>query len=953
MKTRSRVPSAVIGCLLGGIIGGALAHGDVVLHPGTITGTVGLTNWTPTSGGIAVSANVNGFSGSTSLSGNTFALTIESDQTYNNISVSQYPSMADGASGYFVLNRSNANLYVPLNGTASLDLVRAGGALALHVTAAGGTVVGYQAYASGNMGADESVSANVSSSSGADAALPMPAATVTVNGSASVAIVDADGTACTIAIPFPTQTITIAAGDSTPATEELSVTSGCSTGVFGTVGIDGVPGGAMPNDVFVYASGPQYQSADVYGNHKSYSFNGLSLATYNVRAIVMSFNPPFTGDSLNLPSANPNFVTLTADTPRVQRDFLFEGGTVSGGLVVSGTPRGLIHNASVAYIGSYDPTLPDGGPTSSGLLTAALSGLPNSHFSGVLTDGAWQPYQDFFFLQDQTAAIPLQDLLTIYRYSDPPITMSSGQSLVVPSRSLTLTEGQVIFDVIEAPGSPTIGISNPAVYASYIDPVTGYIIESSSYSYVTNAATPTVRVIGPPGVYTFQADAIVDGSDVQFASSTLTLGTPVDTPVGTNVVVAPAGPAGLPTPVTLKFATVTQAGQSTVSSTDVGPGAPPGYQLLEIIHDDHYVNISTSAGFTSKIEVCVQYDPTALGISASQESALTLQEFVCASSTSCAWRVVNGAFPGDNGGAAVSTGTHTICGVTTSLATFGLALPDIIHVPPTDSCIGTANEPASLTTDPGLCSVSVDNINQAAGGCSGGGGLMSCTFDGATSETLSLGAHDVAIEGTAIDGSTAGCTSHLSVVDREAPTVTCPAPVTTECKGATTHVVETARCADNCSCVASCGGASDFVLGRTTLACNAVDASGNSGSCSTVVTVLDTQAPAVSAAATPTVLWPPNHKLVPIAIKAVASDGCDATPTVTCAAASNEPDNGLGDGDTAGDIQWQNGALFLRAERSGSGQGRIYTVTCTALDHSGNQARASATVTVPPSQAVQ
>jgi len=69
---------------------------------------------------------------------------------------------------------------------------------------------------------------------------------------------------------------------------------------------------------------------------------------------------------------------------------------------------------------------------------------------------------------------------------------------------------------------------------------------------------------------------------------------------------------------------------------------------------------------------------------------------------------------------------------------------------------------------------------------------------------------------------------------------------------------------------------------------------------------------------------------------------------------SNEPDNGLGDGDTANDIQ---GAAFgtadfsflLRSERSGAGTGRIYTVTYTVTDGSGNTASDSATVTIPKS----
>jgi endo-1,4-beta-xylanase len=85
----------------------------------------------------------------------------------------------------------------------------------------------------------------------------------------------------------------------------------------------------------------------------------------------------------------------------------------------------------------------------------------------------------------------------------------------------------------------------------------------------------------------------------------------------------------------------------------------------------------------------------------------------------------------------------------------------------------------------------------------------------------------------------------------------------------------------------------------------------------------------------------------------VATDTCDASPVVRLVSiTSNEPDNGLGDGDQPGDIQ---GASFgtddrqflLRSERSGTGQGRIYTITYLATDASGNTTVRQATVTVP------
>jgi hypothetical protein len=104
-------------------------------------------------------------------------------------------------------------------------------------------------------------------------------------------------------------------------------------------------------------------------------------------------------------------------------------------------------------------------------------------------------------------------------------------------------------------------------------------------------------------------------------------------------------------------------------------------------------------------------------------------------------------------------------------------------------------------------------------------------------------------------------------------------------------------------------------------------------------------------AASPASLWPPNHGMVPITVAAAVSDAVDASPaTRIVSVASNEPLNGTGDGDTAPD--WQitgNLAVDLRAERSGSGAGRVYTITVECRDASGNASRKTVPVAVPNS----
>jgi hypothetical protein len=111
----------------------------------------------------------------------------------------------------------------------------------------------------------------------------------------------------------------------------------------------------------------------------------------------------------------------------------------------------------------------------------------------------------------------------------------------------------------------------------------------------------------------------------------------------------------------------------------------------------------------------------------------------------------------------------------------------------------------------------------------------------------------------------------------------------------------------------------------------------------------DTTPPEVSVSVDPNILWPPNHKYHNVKVTLVATDSVDPNPTVTLVSVtSNEPDEGLGDGDTKNDIViLDDFTMKLRSERSGLGDGRWYTITYEVTDASGNSTTATATVFVP------
>lgn len=107
-----------------------------------------------------------------------------------------------------------------------------------------------------------------------------------------------------------------------------------------------------------------------------------------------------------------------------------------------------------------------------------------------------------------------------------------------------------------------------------------------------------------------------------------------------------------------------------------------------------------------------------------------------------------------------------------------------------------------------------------------------------------------------------------------------------------------------------------------------------------------------SVSVTPDVLWSANHKYVDVTATVVATDNFDTNPMVKLVSVtSNEPDDGDDDGNTVNDIVILDDFHFqLRAERSGVGTGRIYTITYMVTDACGNSTTATVTVTVPLSQ---
>ncbi len=228
-------------------------------------------------------------------------------------------------------------------------------------------------------------------------------------------------------------------------------------------------------------------------------------------------------------------------------------------------------------------------------------------------------------------------------------------------------------------------------------------------------------------------------------------------------------------------------------------------------------------------------------------------------------------------------------------------------------------------------------------GLDGGGDPITCVPS--SGSTFPLGARNV--------GCTAGISFTDTVFDTTPPVLILPADMTlhaTSAAGAVGTFTATASDLVDGSVPVVCTppSGSTFPLGITSVECVATDAHDNESSGGFLINVIDVDPPTiVSLSVSPQEIWPPNQNMVDVTVTADVIDNVDAAPIVRIYSITCDESIAPADAVITGSLTAQ-----LRADREGTGNGRIYTLHVEAIDAAGNRSVSSVTVTVPHDQSV-
>jgi large repetitive protein len=221
-----------------------------------------------------------------------------------------------------------------------------------------------------------------------------------------------------------------------------------------------------------------------------------------------------------------------------------------------------------------------------------------------------------------------------------------------------------------------------------------------------------------------------------------------------------------------------------------------------------------------------------------------------------------------------SVGTSTVTAtVTDASGNISTCIFDVTVID-TEAPIITCPVDITISNDPGQCGAIVIFEATATDNCT-----ATISYQPASETFFSVGTSTVTATVTDASGSTSTCIFEVTVIDTEAPIITCPVDITVsndpgQC-GAIVNFEATAS--DNCDTDISYQPASGtfFSVGTSTVTATVTDASGNISTCIFEVTVIDTEAPIISCPVDITVSNDPGQCGAIVTFEATATDNCD------------------------------------------------------------------------------
>ena len=222
--------------------------------------------------------------------------------------------------------------------------------------------------------------------------------------------------------------------------------------------------------------------------------------------------------------------------------------------------------------------------------------------------------------------------------------------------------------------------------------------------------------------------------------------------------------------------------------------------------------------------------------------------------------------------AGVTTVTATATDASGNTASCQFTITVLDNIAPSVIC------PANITVNAtaGQCGAAVTYNATTNDNCSGSSTI---TYSHEPGSFFQVGETTVTVIASDNNGNSATCQFTVTVVDNQAPVISCPSNITVnndpgQCEAVVDFVV---TATDNCTALPvtieyDIEPGSPFPVGTTTVTATATDAAGNSSSCSFTITVIDNEAPVPVLASLPTITGTCS---VTVTEAPLANDNCD------------------------------------------------------------------------------